>query len=410
MDPQLVIGILVGLVSLVTAAAAIARFFTKNQQQFESLKKEMQSLREQNVAVKASVAQYPFGSSSSAFQELTQVMGEAAKAVGAEVYSVSVPVSLDAPTHLKIIYSSDTKSTQLQTIEIPIKSSTAGWVFENQQHYIMNDATTDSRHFNGVDKAIGKPTEAMLTLPITARGKCHGVVQFFKYHGAGFEEERDVSVTSRFIPTITQKVIELEDSPREDIPTIARGDTVKTAVLFTDIRAFSEIASKISLNITVALLNEYYSSLLPLVLSRRGALQEYTGDGLYVSFTLDSPATSARAAVACALEMQSVFNDVLQGWQKIHPTSPQNVHCIGIATGSAYSGLMGHQKERREKLVGPVVNLAAHLCEKSNELGGGILVDQETTALISAEGYSMKPVELVRNEKIKCFQIVSGES
>lgn len=408
MNPQLLIGILVGLVSLVTAAVALARFFTKNQRQFDWLRKELQSLREQNTAIRASVTQYPSISSTSAFQDLTQVMGEAAKALGAEVYSVSVPVSLDAPTHLKIIYSSDTKSTQLQTIEIPIKGSNAGWVFDNQQHYVMNDASTDNRHYNGVDKAIGTPTKAMLTFPLTARGKCHGVVQFLKYQSGIFEEERDIPVTLRFIPTITQKVIELEESPREDIPTIARGDTVKTAVLFTDIRAFSEIASKISLNITVSLLNEYYSSLLPLVLSRRGILQEYIGDGLYVSFTLDSPGASARAAVSCALEMQHVFNDIFQGWQKIHPTSSQNAHCIGIATGSVYSGFIGHPKERREKLVGPVVNLAAHLCEQASAIGGGVLVDQETMALVNTEGHSSKPIEVDRGEKIKCFQVLSN--
>jgi class 3 adenylate cyclase len=105
--------------------------------------------------------------------------------------------------------------------------------------------------------------------------------------------------------------------------------------------------------------------------------------------------------------MQRVFNDILQGWQKIHPTSPKNAHCIGVATGSAYSGLMGHQKERREKLVGPVVNLAAHLCEQANEIGGGILVDQETMALVSAEEYPSKPIEVDRGEKIKCFQILT---
>jgi len=65
------------------------------------------------------------------------------------------------------------------------------------------------------------------------------------------------------------------------------------------------------------------------------------------------------------------------------------------------------QKERREKLVGPVVNLAAHLCERSNEIGGGILIDQETLSLVSAEAYSTRPVEVDRGEKIKCFQIAS---
>ena len=68
MDPQLLVGILVGLVSLATASAVIARYFAKNQLQFDQLKRELQSLREQNVSIKTNVVQYPSVISANTFQ------------------------------------------------------------------------------------------------------------------------------------------------------------------------------------------------------------------------------------------------------------------------------------------------------------------------------------------------------
>ena len=131
MDIQLLIGILVGIVSLVGAAVAIARYFTKTQLQFEALRKEILSLREQNKSIRATVTQYPSPASTNAYQDLTIASDEAAKAVKADIHSISVPASHEEPpTHLKIIHSTDNKSAQIQGMEFPITKSIAGWVFQ----------------------------------------------------------------------------------------------------------------------------------------------------------------------------------------------------------------------------------------------------------------------------------------
>jgi class 3 adenylate cyclase len=406
MDLQLIIGLLIGVLSLAGVTVAIARYFTKNQQQLDMLRGEIQTLQDQNKSIRATVTQLPSTTSVNAYQDLTGASEEAAKAVKADMHSISVPASLEAPSHLRIIHSTDTKSAQIQGMEFPITKSIAGWAFQYQQPHIKNDVYTDDRHFDGVDKAIGSRTGAMLTLPLISGGRCHGVIQFIKQAGGAFNED-DISIVSRYVPAITRKVIDLEESPREDIPTIARGNIIKASILFSDIRAFSDIAKRTSHMVTVSLLNEYYSRLLPIALSRRGSLQEYVGDGLYISFMLDSPAASARVALLSAFEMQKEFDNILNGWRDYgHPTSSVNAHCIGIATGSIYSGLMGYQKERRDKLVGPTVNLAAHICEAAKSLGGGVLIDQETYNLVSVDGYDMRPVNIKHDEKDKCYQVL----
>jgi class 3 adenylate cyclase len=156
--------------------------------------------------------------------------------------------------------------------------------------------------------------------------------------------------------------------------------------LFTDITGFSEVASKLRLQDTVSILSEYYSRLLQFAITRGGKLEEYLGDGLYISFFNEVEGQAARGAVATGIEMQPEYAKMLHGWMEYqHPFSDQNTHRIGIATGSVYTGFVGHPHERRNKLVGSPVNLASHLCQDLKKVGGGIAICQSTKELIGDE-------------------------
>jgi class 3 adenylate cyclase len=327
--------------------------------------------------------------------------------VKAAIHSIAVPVPPDAPTDLRFILSSDPQAARIVGREFPITKGIAGWVYKNQQPYFQNEAEADPRHFKMIDQAAGTHTGegAILTIPLATSGRCYGIIQFMKSKGERFGED-DVAIASRWAPSLTRLLIELRESPKEDIPSIARGNVITASILFSDIRAFSAIASKIRLEATVALLNEYYSRTLPFAIERGGQLREYVGDGLFICFSLDSPTASARAAVISALEMQEEYEKTLYSWRQYnHPVSSINTHSIGIATGPVYSGLVGHVKERREKLVGSALNLAAHLCEAGNDIGGGILICQETAELLDNDLIVMKPMSLSVG---KHFQVVAN--
>ncbi len=407
MDPQILIGITVGIITILGAVVAVARFFAKNQQQLDLLKQEIRSLYDQNTSIKTSANLYTSEVSSGAFRGMTDVSGEAAKAVKADVHSISVPASPESPTHLRIIYSTDVQRSQIQGMEYPIEESNAGWVFTHQQPYRRVGPQSDKPHYKLVDEAAGTRTGEgfMMTLPLVAGNRCYGVIQFFR-QTKPFDDE-DQSTAFRYVPSITKRVIDIQESPREDIPTVAHGHSVRGSVLFTDIQNFSEIAKNTNIAVTVTLLNEYYGRLLPFALEKRGILQEYVGDGLYISFVLDSPNASARAALEVALEMQAEFDKMLQKWRKFQlPVSSKNTHCIGIASGPIYQGLMGYEKERREKLVGSAINLASHLCEAGIDFEGGVLIDRETYNLVKTENFDVKSIEPKRKDIGECFQVL----
>jgi adenylate cyclase len=189
------------------------------------------------------------------------------------------------------------------------------------------------------------------------------------------------------------------DSASADIPSIAHGEEAWCSVLFADITEYSRVAAKMGVHETVDLLNEYYSRLLAFAVQKEGHLEEYLGDGLYVSFFHESAGEAAELAVSAAFEMHAEYEAILKGWKLFrHPVSERNTHRIGIASGTVYTGWLGDEEHRRKKLVGPPVNLAAHLCANTKELGGGITICAKTKELIGSKWPNFKPCKFKAGE------------
>lgn len=406
MDTQTIVAILSVILSFGAAAIAIGRYFSQHQRQMESLRAEIKSLQEQAQTLRSVATAPPSKVSKDLFGQLMDLSTQASNAVKAEIHSISVPTPAASPSDLRIILSTDPEASKIVGREFPITKGIAGWVFKTQQPYFQNRANADPRHFNLVDKAAGTRSGegAILTVPLASGGRCYGVIQFMKSRGGEFTEE-DVDIAMRWAPRLTRVLIELEQSPQEDIPSIARGNIITTSVLFSDITGFSSISSKIRLDTVVSLLNEYYNRLLPIAVSKGGNLREYVGDGLYISFSLSSPAASARAAIISAIEMQEEYQRVLNSWiQYTHPASTLNTHNIGIATGLVYRGMMGHPQHREEKLVGQTVNLAAHLCNIAKEHGSGIVICNRTYEIIKLDDFDVHPLN---SHEGRCYRVVS---
>jgi len=405
MDITAIVTIASGIIGLIVVFVSAARYFAQTQKQVENLKQEVLNLQKQSEIRQASLALYPedASGSKSVFEKLLEVSSEAEKAVSAEIHSVSIPVPSSAPTDLRIILSTDPEASKVVGREFPITTGIAGWVYTNQEPYIKNHFVEDPKHFAGVDKAADtKLSEgATLSIPIITGTHCLGVMQFFKSYSTF--QEQDIAIAKRYLPAISRLLLELEQSPQLDVPSIARGNIRAASVLFSDIRSFSGVMAKVRLEVSAMLLNEYYNRMTSFALTNGGKLLEYIGDGLYLSFSLDTPTSSARAAVKTAVEMQKEYDNILRSWQLYqHPVSEINKHKIGIASGLVYTGMMGHPRERREKLVGSPVNLAAHLCENTVEIPSGILISQHTADLIASSEFK---VVSINTSLGKAFQV-----
>jgi adenylate cyclase len=151
-------------------------------------------------------------------------------------------------------------------------------------------------------------------------------------------------------------------------------------ILFSDIRGFTPLAEGLPPEKVVQILNEYFSSITPIVFDNGGLLDKYIGDGLMALFGVpldkgDSAANAVQAAIAMqkrVVELNRGF--VARGIPEIHIG-------IGINTGNVTVGYIGSEQRTDYTAVGDAVNIAARLEEQA--LPDQIIASQTTIEAIS---------------------------
>jgi class 3 adenylate cyclase len=392
MEWETILGVAATLVTLGATAVAIAKYFSTQSRKMSLLGQEIKELTNRTKVLSSTLATAPSGASTEIYEQLRAASTDACNAVDAAFHSISVPVPLTDAKDLRIILSTDPEAEKVLGREFPINKGLAGWVFQRQQPSFKNPGQVDERHFELVDKAAGTATGlgALLTMPLIHGGVCRGVIQFMK-PAVGRFSETDVAVATRFTPRIARLLGELENSKEADIPSVARGSEATTTIVFTDIVGFSAIANQLRLDDAVAMLNEYYTRLVERALRHQATVLDYVGDGIYLSFQQQSPTRAAHLAVSAALDMKEEYAAILEGWKNYqHPVSDQNIHVIGIATGGVHSGRVGHEKARLEKLIGPPVNNAAHLCMAAKTSRHPILICRNTRELLDSPAFQIE--------------------
>lgn len=146
-------------------------------------------------------------------------------------------------------------------------------------------------------------------------------------------------------------------------------------VLFTDIRGFTELSSRIHPSDLASLLNaKYFEPMSEIVSKHNGFLDKYIGDSIMAIF--GAPIYMDRheeCAVLCAIEMVEKMKE-LTDLIKIG---------IGISTGYAITGIFGSKRKREYTAFGIPVNIAARLQKIATPWQ--ILISEETYARIKTD-------------------------
>jgi len=95
---------------------------------------------------------------------------------------------------------------------------------------------------------------------------------------------------------------------------------------------------------------------------------------------------------AIALEMQNVFEMLLEVWEKRLGRELATGLGIGVCTGMAVVGNVGSTKRFEHTVIGPVVHLASRLAKLATS--GQTLIDEETFRRMSLTS-SAEPLEPV---------------
>lgn len=220
-------------------------------------------------------------------------------------------------------------------------------------------------------EAIGKGDFAT-RLEVQSEDEFGAVAKSVNQMAAGLgERERVKSAFARYVSHQVMDTI-LESSAEIKLS----GDRRRISVLFCDIRGFTSISEKLPPEKVVQLLNEYFESMVDVVLRNNGTLDKFIGDGLMVIFGApeDDPYQEEHALKA-AVEMQAELRKLAEKWR------PEGLNLrigIGINSGPAIVGNIGSARRMDYTAIGDTVNLASRLESATKEFGVGILISEYT--------------------------------
>ena len=187
------------------------------------------------------------------------------------------------------------------------------------------------------------------------------------------------------------------------------GGTRRVAtMLFSDVRGFTSMSEKLTASEVVALLNEYLTEMVDVVLQHDGTLDKFVGDAVMAVFgsPMDQPDHPIRA-VSTAWHMSERHNALKEKWISEGKT-PFEIG-IGINTGEVVAGNMGSPNRMEFTVIGDNVNTAARLESATKELQSKILISGSTYDIVKEhiEVKEHEPIKVKgKAEPIRVYQLL----
>lgn len=186
------------------------------------------------------------------------------------------------------------------------------------------------------------------------------------------------------------------------------GKKKEITVLFADIRGFTGISEMLDPDEVTALLNEYFTEMVPLIEKHKGVLNKFMGDALLAIF--GEPITDdnhPKNAVLCAMNMIEKINEIKEKWRK--EGKPKIDIGIGINTGIAFIGNIGTEQRLEYTVIGDTVNVASRIESQNRLLNTKLLISEYTYNKIKdmVDVIRISSVEIKGREKhIDIYEII----
>ena len=160
------------------------------------------------------------------------------------------------------------------------------------------------------------------------------------------------------------------------------GVTQEVTILMSDLRGFTALATTMSAQRLINLLNHYFEKMVSVIEKYHGTVIEFLGDGIFVVFGAPKEwPDHAALAVSCGIEMQNAIKEVNE-WNRENGY-PDLEMGIGINTGSVVVGNIGSEKKMKYGCMGSPVNTAGRL--EALTIGGQLLITENTRQLLKED-------------------------
>ncbi len=286
-----------------------------------------------------------------------------------------------------------------------------GWLVYGERRFLQRDLLA----VEGVDRIAAAIAAALIVplaaVPLAALAVLAGLLALaallarMSAREQRYRSRADhlADVFSRYVPASVASQVEAEAG------SIDLGGQERTiSVLFCDIRGFTAWAEQHPPEQVVAELNVLLGELSAAVMATGGTLDKYTGDGLMAFWgaPVEQPDHAERACAAA--------RRMLRALREVNATRAESAGVafevgIGIHSGPAVVGNIGHEERLDYTAIGDTVNLAARLEAATKDAGCPILVSDATHGMLADSQASCTPQGLVtvkgRREPVRTWAV-----
>lgn len=208
----------------------------------------------------------------------------------------------------------------------------------------------------------------------------------------------------RFVPFEFLKIL-----GKDSIVDVALGEQTQRemAILFSDIRAFTELSEKMTPKENFDFINSYLDRVGPIIRDHYGFIDKYIGDAVMALFP-----TSAANALEGALAMHRKVRE----WNESRSERGYTPIAIGIGIhwGRVMLGTIGEHERMDGTVISDAVNLASRIESLTKVYGAGILIsDVAWQTIPEREKYAHRFVDRVavkgKSEPVGLIEILDTE-
>jgi class 3 adenylate cyclase/GAF domain-containing protein len=188
------------------------------------------------------------------------------------------------------------------------------------------------------------------------------------------------------------------------------GDRKDVSVLFSDIRSYTTITESMTAEEVVAMLNEYFESMVDAVFKHKGTLDKYIGDAIMAVFGSPLPLDDhAWMAVQTAVDMRHRLVEF--NTRRREQNKKEISIGIGLHSDEVISGNIGSSRRMEFTAIGDGVNLGSRLEGATKQYGCDILISESTYLKCNPDRLWARELDYIKvkgkNKPVSVYEIIA---
>jgi adenylate cyclase len=174
------------------------------------------------------------------------------------------------------------------------------------------------------------------------------------------------------------------------------GAAREVAILFADIRSFTQMTEAMDAQELVAQLNEYFTAMVACINDHQGSLHKYIGDAIMAVWgdvNHEGPGIDSIKALRAALAMRATSGELNRRWEA--QGRPAFRIGIGLNHGRVIAGNIGAPQRMEYTVVGDAVNLASRIEGLTKKFALPVVVGESIHDL-TLDHFAFRPLSKVR--------------